>query len=63
MTKAQERKEIAEAMKQFKGEVVHTTKEAGLMSLAKDDYTDYTMRCAESGIVPGYHYPGDRHFN
>ena len=63
MTKSEERKEIEKAMKLFKGQIVTTTKESELMRLAKNDYTDYSMRCGESGIIPGYHYPGDRHIN
>lgn len=55
-SKSDERQEILDAMKKFKKPVRIVTKEDELMELAKGDYTDFTMRCGESGIVPGYQH-------
>ena len=52
--KQKERQEIEKAMKKFKGKVRAVTKEDELWELAENDYTNFTMRCSESGILPGF---------
>ena len=54
MTKQQQREEIERAKKKFKKPIRKITKEDELRQLADNDYTDFTMRCGESGIIPGY---------
>ncbi len=54
-TKAQERKEIQEALRQFKGKIQVTTKEQELQA-QYPDYTDYTMHLGELGMIQGGHY-------
>ena len=50
MSKQDQRKEIERAMKKFKKPVRVVTKADELANLS-EDYTDYSMRCGESGIT------------
>jgi hypothetical protein len=54
MTKAEQRKELEKAMENFKKPIKKVSKEDELLELSKGDYTDFSMRCGESGILPGY---------
>lgn len=53
MTKQEEREQIKKAMLKFKKPVNAVTKDDELKKLS-NDYTDYSMRCGESGILPEY---------
>ena len=55
--KQKEREEIESAMSLYlsEGKIPRKmTKEQELLDLANNDYTDFTMRCGESGIIPGF---------
>lgn len=54
-TKKQQREEIKKAMKNFKKPIRKVTIHDELKNLS-EDYTDYSMRCGECGILPEYDF-------
>lgn len=53
-SKAEDRATIKAAMENYNKPVRVVTKEDELWELAGGDYTEFSMRCGELGIIPGY---------